>query len=123
MVSGMANFFVTYPYDLAHDPAGNYYDSEAAGYVGKTTAVGSYNYPNNYGLYDMHGNVFEWCWDWYKEDITEDNTDPTGAVTSTLRVHRGGSWFYDGQDLRSARRFGSFPSYGDGLIGFRLVRS
>jgi formylglycine-generating enzyme required for sulfatase activity len=123
MVSGMANFYVTYPYDLAHDPAGEYNDAEAAGYVGKTTAVGSYNYPNNYGLYDMHGNVWEWCWDWYKEDITEDNTDPTGAVTGVNRVLRGGSWGDVGQHLRSALRLYVDPSGRDGLLGFRLVRS
>ncbi|MDR2717142.1 MAG: formylglycine-generating enzyme family protein [Treponema sp.] len=101
MVSGMANFYVTYPYDLAHDPAGSWNDTEATGYVGKTTAVGTYQ-ANNYGLYDMHGNVFEWCWDWYKVDITEDNTDPVGAVTGTSRVGRGGSWYDKGQVLRSA---------------------
>jgi formylglycine-generating enzyme required for sulfatase activity len=122
MVSGMANFYVTYPYDLAHDPAGEYNDTEATGYVGKTTAVGTYQ-ANNYGLYDMHGNVFEWCWDWYKEDITEDNTDPTGAVTGVYRVLRGGSWSDDGQNLRSALRGIYRPSNRLISFGFRLVRS
>jgi formylglycine-generating enzyme required for sulfatase activity len=122
MESGMANFYVTYPYDLAHDPAGSYYDSEATGYVDKTTAVGSYA-PNNYGLYDMHGNVYEWCWDWYKEDITEDNTDPAGAVTGSYRVVRGGYWGNGGQDLRSALRDYVYPSFWYGIFGFRLVRS
>jgi formylglycine-generating enzyme required for sulfatase activity len=122
MVSGMANFNVTYPYDLAHDPAGHYEDSTAAGYVGKATAVGSYQ-ANNYGLYDMHGNVFEWCWDWYKEDITTDNNDPSGAVTGSSRVLRGGSWGYDGLLLRSALRGIGSPSYRSNFIGFRLARS
>jgi formylglycine-generating enzyme required for sulfatase activity len=122
MVSGMANFNVNYPYDLSHDPAGHYNDETATGYVGKTTAVGSYA-ANNYGLYDMHGNVWEWCWDWYKEDITEDNTDPTGAATGSNRVKRGGSWGIYGLNLRSAYRGDDNPSDRYGYLGFRLVRS
>jgi formylglycine-generating enzyme required for sulfatase activity len=122
MVSGMANFDVRYPYDLAHVPAGSYSDTGATGYVGKTTAVGSYA-DNNYGLYDMHGNVWEWCWDWYKSDITTDNTDPVGAVTGSIRVERGGSWYNIGQNLRSAYRYYGTPSFRDSLIGFRVVRS
>jgi formylglycine-generating enzyme required for sulfatase activity len=78
---------------------------------------------NAWGLYDMHGNVFEWCWDWYKEDITTDTTDPTGAVTGTYRVLRGGSWVIGGQDLRSALRVYGNPSGRDYDLGFRLVRS
>jgi len=120
MVSGLANFDVTYPYDLAHDPAGQYNDTEATGYVGKETAVGSYA-ANNYGLYDMHGNLCEWCWDWYKYDITTDTTDPTGAVTGSDRVIRGGYWDYFGQALRSAFRRYFNPGGRDGGIGFRLV--
>jgi formylglycine-generating enzyme required for sulfatase activity len=78
---------------------------------------------NAWGLYDMHGNVFEWCWDWYKEDITADNTDPTGAVTGTNRVRRGGDWDYDAQHLRSAYRGAYNPYFRSSIIGFRLVRS
>jgi len=123
MVSRMANFNVTYPYDLAHDPAGEYNDESATGYAGKATAAGSYA-ANNYGLYDMHGNVWEWCWDWYKDDITTDNTDPTGAVTGSSRVVRGGCWNDIGRLLRSANRGYGDPSGGRHfLLGFRLVRS
>jgi len=122
MVSGMANFYVTYPYDLAHDPAGHYNDESATGYEDKTTTVGKYS-PNNYGLYDMHGNVWEWCWDWYKEDITADGTDPTGAVTGSYRVQRGGCWNSSGQYLRSVHRSDDDPSVRGRHLGFRLVRS
>jgi formylglycine-generating enzyme required for sulfatase activity len=81
--------------------------------------------PNAWGLYDMHGNLYEWCWDWLKEDITEDNTDPTGAVTGSVRVLRGGSWRddYGHEELRSALRSGSGPIYGDSNTSFRLVRN
>jgi len=122
MISGLANFDVTYPYDLNHSPAGHYNDTSATGYVDKTTAVGSYT-ANNYGLYDMHGNVWEWCWDWYKADITADNTNPTGAVTGSDRVGRGGYWGSGGRYLRSASRSDSNPYCRGSGIGFRLVRS
>jgi len=78
---------------------------------------------NAWGLYDMHGNLNEWCWDCFKEDITADNTDPTGAVTaSTRRVARGGYW---GSEniwlLRSASR-GVGDQYGRGRdTGFRIT--
>ncbi|MDR2717244.1 MAG: formylglycine-generating enzyme family protein [Treponema sp.] len=100
MLSGMASFNIQYPYDVAHDPKGHYEDSSATSLT-QSTAVGKYE-ANNYGLYDMHGNVWEWCWDWYKVDITTDNTDPAGAVTGTDRVVRGGSWGDNGLYLRSA---------------------
>ena len=120
MISGMANFDGRKPYDLAQSGA---YTDAGVTYVGKTTEVGSYA-ANNYGLYDMHWNVYEWCWDWYKADITADNTNPTGAVTGSLRVGRGGGWSGYGQYLRSAYRYGEIPYYRDSsVVGFRLVRS
>jgi len=122
MISGMANFRVTYPYDLNHDPQGHYENTEATGNVDKTTMVGSYA-ANNYGLYDMHGNVFEWCWDWYDSYSSSPANDPTGAVTGSLRVERGGFWFNIGQFLRSAHRDYGNPSSRNEGLGFRLVRS
>jgi formylglycine-generating enzyme required for sulfatase activity len=103
---------------------GNYpYNNNAAGiYRETTTPVGSFA-SNPCGLYDMHGNVWEWCWDWYGIYSTGTQTNPRGPVSGVIRVIRGGSWLNVGQILRSAFRSDNYPSYGRDLIGFRLVRN
>jgi formylglycine-generating enzyme required for sulfatase activity len=102
---------------------GNYpYNSNAKGtYREKTTAVGSFS-PNPWGLYDMHGNVYEWCWDWYDAYKPDAQTDPRGASSGSHRVLRGGSWYDSAQNLRSAYRYYDTPSVRGGNVGFRLVR-
>ena len=129
MLPGMANFYTQFTYDLSNVPAGHNdegYGSEAADLsIGESTTVGSYR-PNDYGLYDMHGNVREWCWDWYAIDYytkpEASDPDPPGPVTGTDRVLRGGCWGSDAQYLRSAYRIGSPPSHSNDAWGFRLVR-
>ncbi len=89
-------------------------------YPNQTQAVNSYS-PNAYGLYNMHGNVWEWCADWYDAYSTTAQTNPTGPATGSARVLRGGGWYDDARDCRSADRGSTIP--GDVSIdgGFRLA--
>jgi formylglycine-generating enzyme required for sulfatase activity len=92
----------------------------------KTHPVGT-KAPNSLGIYDMSGNVWEWCWDWYWDwnDVYSSaaQTDPAGVASGVGRRGRGGSWDYDARYLRSAFRGGDIPSLRRGDIGFCLVRS
>ncbi|MDD3723587.1 MAG: formylglycine-generating enzyme family protein [Lutibacter sp.] len=101
---------------------GNYpYNNNAKGvYREKTTPVGSFA-PNAWGLYDMHGNVWEWCSDWYGDYSTSAQTNPKGPSSGSYRVLRGGSWINYADYCRSARRGYDTPDSRDDCIGFRLV--
>ncbi len=85
----------------------------------KTHPVGGKK-PNAWGLYDLHGNVFEWCQDRYGDYPSGTVTDPTGAALGSNRVNRGGCWGYTAVNCRSAYRYGYFPSYRHFNFGFRV---
>jgi len=89
-------------------------------FLGQTAAVGRYG-ENPWGLYDMHGNVNEWCLDWYGEYPGDAVTDPTGPKKAASRIIRGGSWSNDAWYCRSALRRGGLPDYRDLDLGFRPV--
>jgi formylglycine-generating enzyme required for sulfatase activity len=103
---------------------GNYpYNNNAKGtYREKTTTVGSFA-PNAWGLHDMHGNVREWCWDWFGNYASGSQTDPTGASSGSFRVSRGGGWNNSAQNVRSADRHGFTPSSRTYHPGFRVLRN
>ncbi len=89
---------------------------------GKTYPVGQKK-PNAWGLYDMHGNVVEWCLDWYGEYPISSVTDPKGSSTGSERVARGGTWDCNASHCRSASRGHATPSHGYLNCGFRVALS
>ena len=118
-----ANYYGHYPYEIED----NYFSQgnlqvQPGEYRQTTVPVGSFS-ENPYGLYDMHGNVGEWVWDYYGEYPTEEQTDPTGPTSGTLRVYRGGGWNDFAKNMRSAYRATLEQNKGSFNIGIRLVRN
>jgi formylglycine-generating enzyme required for sulfatase activity len=111
ITSEQANFDGLYPYNGG--PGGTFRESPVP--------VGSYP-PNPWGFYDLHGNVWEWCEDWYDAYPEGEVRDPTGPAAGTLRVIRGGSWYFDANSARSALRYTHAPQDSGFSLGFRLVR-
>jgi formylglycine-generating enzyme required for sulfatase activity len=91
-----------------------WYDGNSAD---KTHEVGQKK-PNAWGLQDMHGNVWEWCADWYAETL-QGGVDPTGLSSGVSRVLRGGSWDYRASNCRAAYRLRYFPGFRRNDLGFR----
>ncbi len=105
-------------------PHGDIIGRSDANFSGSATMQVATYHSNAFGIYDMAGNVLEWCWDWYAIASYKDGTpsDPKGAESGKSRVTRGGSWYGNAGSCRVSRRDCSPPDLVVGSIGFRVVR-
>lgn len=118
-----SNYYGHYPYEIED----NYFSqgnltTKPGEYRQTTIPVTSFA-PNKWGLYNMHGNVGEWVWDYYSPYSGEEQSDPSGAESGTLRVYRGGGWNDFAKNMRSAYRATMAEEKGSFNIGIRLVRN
>lgn len=108
-----SNWYSSYPY-IQGEGGGTYRH--------QTVEVDEFE-PNAWGFYNMHGNVSEWCWDYYAAYSEQEQNNPTGAVNGHNRVARGGGWYDYAKHVRSAYRSVAPPDYTDYKRGFRIARN
>ena len=111
-----------YAYDV--NATSGYNPAWTSGGQPYTTAVGTFA-ANGYGLYDMAGNVHQWCWDWFGGTYygSSSPTDPRGPLAGSYRVGRGGGWGSNAFNCRAAGRNGSYPAVRNSRVGFRCARA
>ncbi|MBR0391324.1 MAG: SUMF1/EgtB/PvdO family nonheme iron enzyme, partial [Oscillospiraceae bacterium] len=118
-----ANFYGHYPYEIEENYFNNsVLEARPGEYRQTTLEVGSFE-PNAWGLYDCHGNVNEWCWDYYGAYDVSETDNPTGAQAGTRHVYRGGGWNDFAKNMRSAYRAAGQTDMTSYNLGVRLVRN
>jgi sulfatase modifying factor 1 len=115
-----ANYYSKTSYSYDRGPSG-YNPAFTNGKKPYTSRVGHFP-ANGYGLYDMAGNVSKWCWDWYGVPYAG-GIDPSGPLTGSDRVARGGDWDFFANHATCASRFYYYPTFALGTVGFRCVKN